>query len=192
MWDTTIQEEDISYFSSYQTWSAYKNEKLLASNEAFLNSWRLYAPISVTKLLIPIKLLVHVKLLTHCTDSHCPPCCRCEHSNQFCTCSAPAMTPDQNGTFGQCSIAVAALRCSEEVQIAPQCNLLHINKIAFEHGVMLSRHSTISQPHPSAETIRAEGPHHEWANGIISALGGVRCDDINFFGGRQNCSWELH
>ena len=38
-------------------------------------------------------------------------------------------------------------RCLEEVQIAPRCNHLHVDKIVFGHGVMLSGHSIISADH---------------------------------------------
>ncbi len=44
--------------------------------------------------------LVHDALSTHPTDSHCPPCRRREHSNQYCACATPAATPDQNNAFG--------------------------------------------------------------------------------------------
>ena len=41
-----------------------------------------------------------------------------------------------------------AKRCLEGVQIAPRCNLLGVDKIAFGHGVKSSGYSTISRPHP--------------------------------------------
>jgi hypothetical protein len=52
--------------------------------------------------------LVHDALSTHCTESHCPPCCRLERCNQYCACAAPATTPDQNNAFGQCYFATVA------------------------------------------------------------------------------------
>ena len=47
-----------------------------------------------------------------------------------------------------------AKRCLMEVQIAPRCNLLRVDKIAFGHGVMSSGLSTIRRPHPALKQYK--------------------------------------
>ena len=74
-----------------------------------------------------------------------------------------------------------AERCLEEVQIAPRCNLLRINKIAFQHGVMSEGHSTISRPHQAL--IRYELLVHNVNELMVSfqRWAGSADDDINFW-----------
>ena len=55
-----------------------------------------------------------------------------------------------------------AKRCLEEVQIAPKCDLLCINKIAIQRGVPLSGHSTISLPCPAQNHTNREST--PWMN----------------------------
>ena len=74
-----------------------------------------------------------------------------------------------------------AKRCVEEVQIAPQCNLVCVNKKAFGHGVMSSGHSTISWPHPA---LKWYGQRVHTMNELIVSFQrweGSVGDDTNFF-----------
>jgi len=80
-----------------------------------------------------------------------------------------------------------ANKCLEEVQLTPRCNLLRVEKIAFEHGAMSSGHSTISRPHPAPKQYkrRVHTTCQHWA--------GSANDDINLFlVGGKNRSWQLH
>jgi hypothetical protein len=136
---------------------------------------------------------VHDASLTHRADSHCPLCRGRECSDQYCTCAGPAATPDQNGTSGRCSIAAAAPRVLGGGANSPPCNLLHVDKITFGHGVMSSGHSTISRPHTALK--RYEQRVHTMDQLMVSfqRWAGSADEDINLFlVGGKNYSWQLH
>jgi len=84
-----------------------------------------------------------------------------------------------------------AERCLEEVQIAPRCNLLRVDKITFGHGVMSSGHSTttIIRPHPALK--RYERMVHTMDQLMVSFQHWAESadDDVNLFlVGGKNCS----
>ncbi len=71
--------------------------------------------------------------------------------------------------------------CSEEVQIAPQCNLLCTAKIAVRHGVMPSGHSTISLPCPALKPYKQRVHTMNEVIVLLWHWHGKNDDDINFF-----------
>ncbi len=81
--------------------------------------------------------------------------------------------------------------------IAPRCNLLCVDKIAFKHGVMSSGHSTVSQPHPALKRYEQRVHIHTMNESMVMVSfqhwAGSADDDINLFlVGGKNCSWQLH
>ncbi len=77
--------------------------------------------------------------------------------------------------------------------IAPRCNLLRVDKIAFKHGVMSSGQSTISQPHPALKRYKQRVHIHTMNESMVMVSfqhwAGSADDDINLFlVGGKNCS----
>ena len=86
--------------------------------------------------------------------THCPPYRRRKCSDQYCACAAPAAMPVQKGTVRQCSIVVTAPKSASGGYLCVPDVVI----VAFQHGVTLERHSTISQLHPLLKQ------YHKWEN----------------------------
>ncbi len=73
------------------------------------------------------------------------------------------------------------------------CNLLRVDKITFEHGVMSSGHSTINRPDPALKRYEQRVRTMDQLMISFQRWAGSTDEDINLFlVGVKNYSWQLH